>query len=259
MTRYLLGLQKGIIYGPINSRRLGASLGLNILPTQYKACPFNCVYCQYGYTRRAGHLVESDGRDMPLVNEVADALEEALEEYPAVSYITFSGNGEPTLHPDFAEIVDAVKEIRNRLAPHARVAVLSNSALVHRKKVRMALAKLDVRHMKLDAGDEETFKRFNRPRKEIKYEEIVASLMKMKDIHIQALFAGGQHGNCSDSHVERWIERIGEIKPVECHIYSIDRPIPDRKLVLIGREGLLKIKQRAEDVGTPVKIYQSCA
>ena len=129
MTRNLLQLQEGIIYGPINSRRLSSSLGLNILPTAYKACPFNCAYCQYGFTPSHGFITESDGRDLPTVEDIKVVLEDALEEYPSVAYITFSGNGEATVHPDFGAIVDAVEEIRDNFASQAKVAILSNSTV----------------------------------------------------------------------------------------------------------------------------------
>lgn len=256
MTRYLLELQEGIIYGPINSRRLGSSLGLNILPTQYKACPFNCAYCQYGFTRAPGFTTEPDNLHLPEVEEVAKALEDALDEYPTVSYITFSGNGESTLHPDFSRIIDAVREVKSRMAPDARLAILSNSALVFREHVRDALSKLDVRFMKLDVGDGRIFQRFNRPHKNIDFDDVVAGLKQIKGIIIQTLFAGGEHGNYDDSSIEKWIEKIGEINPIECHIYSIDRPSADNKLTLIDKEGLLKIKTRTEKViKIPVKVF----
>lgn len=256
MTRHLLQLQEEIIYGPVDSRRLGASLGLNILPVRYKACPFNCAYCQYGFTPPNGYIPESDGRDLPSVDEIKAALEDALEEYPSVSYITFSGNGEPTLHPDFSKIIDVVKIIKDNAAPSAKVAILSNSALVSKERVRGALSKLDVRFMKLDAGDENTFRRFNRPHKDIEYEQMVNGLKQLKDIYIQTLFAGGEHGNCDDSAVEKWIEKIGEIKPLGCHIYSLDRPSADGRLTLVDREGLLKIKERTTMLtNIPVAVF----
>ena len=256
MRRSILQLQSGIIYGPVNSRRLGSSLGINLLPTRYKVCPFNCAYCQYGFTEGIGYVASSDGQDMPTVDEVIGALEEALGEYPSVSYITFSGNGEPTLHPEFGAIVDKIKGIRNHLAPLARLAVLSNSALVGREEVRASLSRLDARFMKLDAGDEETFRRFNRPHQDIKYDDILSGLKELKDITIQALFAGGESGNFSDRSIASWIEKIYEIKPNECHIYSIERPAADRRLKLIDESGLRKIKERAESLGgIPVKIF----
>ncbi|UCD93810.1 MAG: radical SAM protein [Candidatus Zixiibacteriota bacterium] len=256
MSGDLLNLQTGLIYGPINSRRLGSSLGINLLPTTYKACPFNCAYCQYGFTSAKGYTTQSDGSDMPDIESVTATLDEALEEYPSVAYITFSGNGEPTLHPEFGRTVDEVKKSRDKLAPEAKVAILCNSSLVFKDEVREALARLDVRIMKLDAGDEGTFRRFSRPHKNVKFEAVVAGLKRLDDIIIQALFAGGEAGNYNDFSIEKWIEKIGEIRPNECHIYSIDRPSADGKLTLIDRAGLLKIKEKAEkQVGVTVKVY----
>jgi len=237
----LLGLQNGIIYGPINSRRLGASLGINLLPTGYKACPFNCAYCQYGYTPAKGYKSTWNGDDMPSSAEVFGALEEALEEYPAVSYVTFSGNGEPTLHPQFGEIVEGVKKIKEKQAPQARLAILSNAALVGRAEIREALMRLDVRFMKLDAGDKIMFRRYNRPHKDIKYDMVIDGLKQLGNITIQALFAGGEHGNYNESHIDGWAKKIAEIGPDECHIYSLDRGTPDGKLTKIEKEGIESI------------------
>ena len=257
MSKSILQLQSGIIYGPVNSRRLGSSLGINLLPIRYKACPFNCAYCQYGFTGPNGYTADSDGHDMPTVNEVIGALEEALDEYPSVSYITFSGNGEPTLHPEFGAIVDKIMGVRNHLAPQARLAILSNSALVDREEVRVSLSRLDARFMKLDAGDEETFRRFNRAHQNIKYDDILSGLKKLKNITIQALFAGGECGNFSDRSIASWIEKIIEIRPNECHIYSIERPAANNRLTLIDESGLREIKERAESLsGIPVKIFR---
>jgi len=252
----LLGLQNGIIYGPVDSRRLGSSLGINLLPTGYKACPFNCAYCQYGFTPAKGYKSTWNGEDMPSVEDVVRALEDGLDEYPAVSYVTFSGNGEPTLHPQFGAIVDEVRKVKERLAPRARLAILSNSALVTRAEILEALGRLDVCFMKLDAGDEKNFINFNRPHRDIKYSEVLEGLKKMKDITIQALFTGGEHGNGDKRHIEKWAQKIDEIRPKEVHIYSLDRGTPDGKLNRIDKDGLLNIKATAamySDV--PVHVY----
>ena len=116
---------------------------------------------------------------MPTVEDIKVVLEDALEEYPSVAYITFSGNGEATVHPDFGAIVDAVEEIRDNFASQAKVAILSNSALVHKPEVRDALSKLDTRFMKLDAGDEKTFRRFNRSHKSLDFNSIVDGLKQL--------------------------------------------------------------------------------
>ncbi|SYZ72716.1 putative Fe-S oxidoreductase [Candidatus Zixiibacteriota bacterium] len=246
MTSEPLKLKQHIIYGPVNSRRLGSSLGVNILPIRYKACPFNCRYCQYGFTGAKGHVVDIDRNEFPSPPEILLALDKAYEDYPSVAYITFSGNGEPTLHPEFPHIVEKVKEWKNSHNPEIKLAILSNSALVYKEGVRRGLTLLDERFMKLDAGDESTFLRFNRPHSDIKFDMIIEGLKGLDDIVIQALFAGGDDGNSGDYAVDRWIDMIGEIRPKECHIYSLDRPSADRTLAKVDIEGLTKIKQKTE-------------
>lgn len=256
VTSESLKLKQHIIYGPVNSRRLGSSLGLNILPTRYKACPFNCRYCQYGFTNTKGHTVNIDGAEVPSVDEIVLALEKAFDDYPSVAYITFSGNGEPTLHPEFPRIVEKVKILKNRMNPDIKLAILSNSALVYKDDVRQGLANLDERFMKLDCGEDAVFLRFNRPHPDIRFDMIMEGLKGLEDIIIQALFAGGDEGNYNDYAIDRWIDRIGEIKPRECHIYSLDRPSADRSLTKIEAEGLVKIKQKTERrAGVMVKVY----
>ncbi len=256
MSSEPLKLKKSIIYGPVNSRRLGSSLGVNLLPYAYKACPFNCAYCQYGFTGEKGNLMSAEGRDIPGVAEVAVAVRSALEEFPSISYITFSGNGEPSLHPDFERIIDEIRKVKNEVNPEIRLAILSNCALVYKDDVRRALEKLDDRYMKLDAGDEQTFQRFNRPHKDITLGMIIDGLKKLDDIVIQSLFAGGETGNYNDHSVDRWIEKIGEIKPRECHIYSLDRPSADRRLTKMSRDNLTEIKRQTEArVRVKVRVF----
>lgn len=256
MTRYLLHLQDGIIYGPINSRRLGRSLGLNILPVGFKTCSFNCIYCQYGYTKSSGFTVKPDKGELSSVGKICDALTAALGRNNEVDYVTFSGNGEATIHPEFGEIVEAVIKIVRKMAPNARTAILSNSSMVSEKNVLQALARLDCRFMKLDAGDEKTFRRFNRPCKDVKYDEVVTGLRQMDNIVIQALFAGGDKGNFNPAHIENWADRIGEIRPTECHIYSIDRPTADGRLEWLSPDSLNEIKELTEArTGIKVKVF----
>jgi len=158
--------------------------------------------------------------------------------------------------PAFAEIVDEIKKVKNKIAPQARLAILSNSALVDKEPIRLALAELDDRFMKLDTGDEETFKRYNRSHKSITFDSIVEGLKKMDSIVIQTLFTGGEHGNTSDKQISAWIEKIAEIKPLACHIYSIDRPFPDGKLEITDKAGLTRIKELTEvKTGIPIQVY----
>ena len=251
-----IALQNNIIYGPVNSRRLGKSLGVNLLPPDIKLCPFNCIYCQYGYTSPAGFALNFDREKLPSIDEVKTALIKGIETNPHISYITFSGNGEPTIHPDFPDIVDAVIEIRDKMIPTARTAILSNSAMVSDAIVVAALNKLNSRFMKLDCGDEKTFRRYNRCHKNVTFDDIISGLTNMRDIVIQSLFAGGSHGNATDENVDSWIDKIGIIKPLECHIYSLDRGPADGSLVRLDRHALNRIKDAAESrVRIPVHVF----
>ncbi len=251
----LLSLKKDIIYGPVNSRRLGRSLGINILPGNKKACPFNCVYCQYGWTEY--HATRMDGSlRLPGVEEVKKALETALinlEEPPA--FITFSGNGEPTLHPDFDDLVEGVISVRDSLAPAAQTAILSNSALVGEKSVRESLAKLDVRIMKLDCGSPLLFRRYNQPCVGVDLDRITQGLEELEDVTIQALFASGESGNLETRNIEEWIKRLKRIRPKAVQLYTLDRNSPDQTLEHANNEELSRIKSQVLEAGFSAQVY----
>jgi wyosine [tRNA(Phe)-imidazoG37] synthetase (radical SAM superfamily) len=254
----LLSLKKGIIYGPVNSRRLGRSLGINILPGGRKACPFNCVYCQYGWTMAPA--VKLTRRDkVPGPEEVGRALSEALTDADTMpAYLTFSGNGEPTLHPEIDAIIDEVINARARLAPEAKTAILSNSALLGNTKLRHSLSKLDLRIMKLDCGLSRTFEEFNRPIKGLNLEKItsgLAELSRIKPTIIQTLAAAGPHGNLSPENINAWMVRLKTIKPVSVQLYTLDRDSPDRKIWKASPEALLLLKSCLEGEGLRAQIY----
>lgn len=251
----LLELQKGIIYGPVNSRRLGESLGINILPSKSKVCAFNCVYCQYGWTKFCRAHPAHDIQ-MPSVKAVRDALEDALvrSEWPP-AYITFSGNGEPTLHPDFNHIVEEVIAARNKRASEAKTAILSNSALVTNSTVKKALAKLDFRIMKLDCGSSRTFKRYNQPAKGIDLEEITRGLAEISDVTIQTLVSSGKNGNFNPKNIKEWVERLKRIKPLFVQLYTLDRGYPAKNIKPTSREKLNKIKALVLEAGISIRIY----
>jgi wyosine [tRNA(Phe)-imidazoG37] synthetase (radical SAM superfamily) len=240
-----LGLQKGIIYGPVNSRRLGRSLGLNIMPTGSKLCPFNCIYCHYGWTTfvepdASGHL-----GDLPSALEVREALERTLARIdPTPAYITFSGNGESTVHPDFDAIVEEVVDVRDRSGIDAKVAILSNSCKVDSEEVRRALARLDVRIMKLDAGTQGVFEKINNPAPGIKLDAIVDGLRALNDVTLQSMFVQGEVTNATDENIDAWFERVAEIKPVFVQVYSLENAPAMSTLEGVPREKLEAIVER---------------
>jgi wyosine [tRNA(Phe)-imidazoG37] synthetase (radical SAM superfamily) len=251
-----LKLQEGIIYGPINSRRLGPSLGINLLPTTYKLCPFNCVYCQYGWTDAHADDASEYVDDLPTTDEVEEALESWLKRGQKIRYITFSGNGEPCLHPQFDKMVEVASKLRSKYAPHAKLAILSNSTCLGRRNVIEGLKQLNERIMKLDCGSEETFRKVNRPHNNIKYKEMVENLKNLNDIIIQSVLMDGEINNIEDEEIDKWIERLSYVKPREVQIYSIDRPSADQNLKLVRKEKLKEIAQKAEKAtGISVKVF----
>ena len=248
-------LQPGIIYGPVRSRRLGWSLGLNVSPTNYKLCSFNCVYCQYGQT--AVHTMDTADRlgDLPTPDDFRQALENILCENKEIDNITFSGNGEPTLHPQFEALVDIAKQLKEEYFPEANIGVLSNSSTVNIEKVHRALTKLNFKIMKLDAGGLSTFRKINRPCREVDYEAIVNGLKSLEKVTLQTMFVDGAIQNIGDQEVGQWMERVGEIKPIKSQIYSLHRPPAESSLQEVAAEKLWEIAARTEKIaGVPVEV-----
>ena len=251
----LLPVQPTIVYGPVRSRRLGRSLGINLLPTSAKACTFDCVYCQYGWTP-AEPPDRPTGRGLPSLAEVLAAVEGALAslaEPPA--YLTFAGNGEPTLHPAFAEIVHSVTALRDRLAPSCRTAVLSNASRLDDPRVREALAVLDVRIMKLDAGTEETFRRYNRPFATTTLASVLAGLASLGGVTVQTLLAEGPAGNCEPGEIRSWIENVVTLRPLAVQLYTLDRGCPCDAIGPVGRRLLEAIRDVLVSAGIPAEAY----
>lgn len=251
----ILELQKGIIYGPVNSRRLGRSLGINILPPGRKVCPFNCVYCQYGWTET--HVTRADMiPELPSVNAVRRALKKTLTELQTpTAYITISGNGEPTLHPEFDRIVGEVNTLRDELAPEAKTAILSNSALVSDPMIRASLSKLDMRIMKLDCGSREVFTKYNQPCPGVDIEAITEGLIQLSAVHIQTLVAGGGRGNLNPENIEEWIERLKRVNPICIQLYTLDRGYPSNQLRPASREDLNRIQEQVQKEQIAIDVF----
>lgn len=250
-------LQSGPVYGPVSSRRLGRSLGLNILPFDRKLCSFNCVYCQYGWT--GTHTL--DGRahraELPTPAEIAAALRESLSRLASdgapPAYITFSGNGEPTLHPEFDKIVDLVLKLRDELAPEARVAILSNSTTVGDEAVRRSLDRLDVRIMKLDCVEPDVFTSYNRPCCGVDVGNIIEGLKKLRTFTLQVLFT---EMNSGEKSVAGWLEVVKYLKPEEVQVYTLDRSAPLVDLKPVSKKRLEEITLRVEaEAGVRATAY----
>lgn len=248
-------LQNNIIYGPVKSRRLGSSLGINILSPEKKICNFNCVYCQYGWT----NINSNDLSDTSSFISTADVLisvEKALFALsPSPNYITLSGNGEATLHPDFDNIVEGVLILRDEFAPESKTAILSNSMGVMDQKIRNSLSKLDERIMKLDCGDEHLFKIYNRPVLPTKLDSIVLGLSLLDNVTIQTLFTVGEHGNSNEKQVDNWIDKLKVISPIDVQIYTLDRGYPSNKIYPVAFDWLHELEVKLNGAGIKSKAY----
>ncbi len=249
-----------IIFGPIKSRRLGISLGVNLLPTARKHCTFNCIYCECGWTRT--HEVE---KGFPVAGQIREALEEKLsamrKKNALLDSITFAGNGEPTIHPEFAQIVDDTLELRDQYFPDALVSVLTNSSKASDPKVAKALLKTDQPILKLDAGTDETFQQINNPRMNVSLDQILSSLEKFKGkAIIQTLFVKGTYNgqyvdNSTDEEVEKWLGHLQKIQPRLVMIYPIARSTPEESLQKIPFERLMEIARKVEALGFEAEVY----
>ena len=255
-----LSLQTGIVYGPVESRRLGLSLGINLLPTSYKLCSFNCVYCQHGWTKKGPLAPTQELADMPSLDAIATAIEAALEQLSsarkAVESITICGNGEPTLYPDLGAAIEIAKQARDRYQPQARLAILSNSSTVGSKPIRDALELLDLKIMKFDAGSEEIFRQLNHPCAPIYMGDIVAGLKELKNIILQSLFVQGRVTNADPDSVGLWVEKVREIRPLGVQVYTLEREPADER---IGKVSLATLQWIVEEVrwraGVPVDVF----
>ena len=220
-----------IVFGPIHSRRLGTSLGVNILPSKGKLCNFDCIYCECGWNKDG----VGDAR-FPVYEEVAEALEAKLAELSAqdvnVDSITFSGNGEPTMNPDFAKIVDRTLELRDRFFPQAKVSVLSNAALISRASVFDALKKVDNPIMKIDASSDALIAKINKPSGSYRLDRVIEGLRRFEGAFVlQTMFLRSDRFDTASSEaLARWMDIVRELKPREVMVYTIDRETPVKSL-----------------------------
>jgi wyosine [tRNA(Phe)-imidazoG37] synthetase (radical SAM superfamily) len=251
----VLELQRDVIYGPVNSRRLGRSLGINLLPAKRKICTFDCIYCQYGSTKAVATVPKSTG--FPPADAVMDKVREAIKDLPAPpDYLTFSGNGEPTLHPEFPEIVAGVIRLRDKACPQARVAILSNSSRLHLPEIKKAIEQLDDPIMKLDAGDPITLGRINRPAPGVTFETIMDGLASLPRLIIQSMVICGQVQNLEGEPHEAWLAALARLSPAAVQIYTAERPAAESGVELVPGDALEAVARRAsERTGVPVMAY----
>ena len=249
-------LQAGIVYGPVKSRRLGASLGVNILPDARKVCNFNCPYCQYGWTPAGARGDSVPEESWPLPDVIASAVEDALIHDGAVDRITLAGNGEPTLHPDFAEVVDRLRTVRDRRARHARLAILSNASTLDDPSVAAALLHIDERYMKLDAGDQATLRALNGSL--VPIPRIIEGLSRLNGVILQSMFTRDEHrkiDNTAPDSVDSWLDAVSRVKPTAVHIYTIDRAPAWKPLRPIPRAELDALAERVRAMGISALVF----
>ena len=240
------------IFGPVHSRRLGVSLGINLLPSDGKVCTFDCIYCECGFN--ADHRPH---RPMPTREEVREALEARLKDMkangPHPDVLTFAGNGEPTANPHFPEIIDDTLQLRDRYFPEAKVSVLSNSTMILRPEVHAALMRVDNNILKLDTVSADYIQRVDRPTGHYDLEAIIEGLKSFEGhVIIQTMFMCGQGvDNTGEEYVGPWLEAVKHIAPQQVMIYTIDRETPDSSLSKASREVLDAIRDRVIQTGIP--------
>lgn len=248
------------IFGPIHSRRLGTSLGVNLGPDDGKTCTFDCLYCEAGFNAQG-----TGSTGLPSRQHVAQALEAKLQHMHAngdpLDVITFSGNGEPTIHPDFPGIIDDVLALRDHYYPDAKVSVLSNSTRLDRPAVREALLKVDNNILKLDSAIDSTIHALDRPTSpSFTADKVISELESFGDqCIIQTMMTRGEYDgqkvdNTTEPEIEALLDAYKRIKPREVMLYSLDRQTPAQNLEKVSHDELEAVAERIRALGIPVQV-----
>ena len=248
------------IYGPIHSRRLGMSLGINLMPNDGKICSFDCLYCEAGFNAQGAGKDGVPTRET-VKRQLKRKLEEMKEQGQTLDVITFSGNGEPTLHPEFKKVVEDVLRLRTQYFPNAKVSVLSNSTMAGKPAVVDALRKVDNNILKLDSAMPRTFRLLNRPvSPNCLPEGVIADLKQfggqcvVQTIMVRGEYNGERIDNTTDDELDALLSAYLQIRPREVMLYSIDRKTPAENLEKVSKEELERIAQRFRDSGITVQV-----
>ncbi len=248
-----------IIFGPVKSRRLGLSLGVNLLPIDAKICSFNCIYCECGFNTTLKEFTMPTRENVSAMLSIK--LQEMAQSGEIPDVITFAGNGEPTLHPEFEEIIDDTIQLRDSYCPTAKVSVLSNSTRIHKPNIFSALKKVDSNILKFDSAIDRTMKLIDQPvGKHINVVWLIEQLKKFEGkLIIQTMFLRGEYqgeeiDNTTDIEVEAWLEAMQEIKPAQIMIYSIDRDTPVKNLRKVSTKELNVIASKVKERGFNVLV-----
>lgn len=256
----MTSLYHDIIFGPVRSRRLGLSLGVNLLPTESKLCSFDCIYCECGWNAEHPGARRFNRRE-DVQRLLGETLRRMVDAGTPPDVITFAGNGEPTLHPHFEAIIGDTIALRDALCPAARISVLSNATQLHREEVRRALLRADNNILKLDSAFDETVRRMNNPKNPTYTVRGVVEQMKTFDgrMILQTMFLrgvcnGAPIDNTTEEEVAAWLGLVAEIRPRQVMVYSLDRDTPCPTLEKVPRGELLAIAARVEALGIPCSV-----
>lgn len=249
-----------IVFGPVHSRRLGVSLGMNLLPTDGKLCSFNCIYCECGLNedrRTHSKLATREEVKEALIRKLTAMREERI----APDVITFAGNGEPTMHPEFAGIIEDTIATRDRFFPKTKIAVLSNSTMLHKEDVFQALNKIEDNILKLDSVLDSRIRQLNVPNTpSFTFDKLLKQLCRFKgNLIIQTMFLKGELNgepvdNTTEEEIKGWVEALKQIRPKQVMIYTIDRETPVKALRKVSKEELERIADQARKEGFEVSV-----
>ncbi len=255
----MTSLYDNIIFGPVRSRRLGLSLGVNLLPVESKLCNFDCIYCECGWN--GDHLGKRRFNSREDVREMLrEVLSKMVQDGTPPDVITFAGNGEPTMHPDFEAVIDDTIALRDELCPAAKVSVLSNATQLHREDVRRALLRVDNNILKLDSAFDATVQLVNKPvgsysvKRTVELMKLFEGQMILQTMFLRGEYLGQRVDNTTEEQVEAWLRLVKEIAPRQVMVYSLDRDTPCQTLEKVGREELQQIAARVEALGIACSV-----
>ena len=249
-----------IVFGPIHSRRMGSSLGINLLPFDGKLCNFDCIYCECGFNENFRTHTK-----LPTRQNVKEALEDKLirlkEEGTKLDVITFAGNGEPTMHPEFAGVIDDTIELRNIHCPEAKISVLTNGISVGKQSVFEALQKVENPVLKLDSAFDKTVRLIDRPNSptytvanQVKLYHKFEGNFILQTMFLKGKFEGQTIDNTTDVEVSAWLEIVKELNPREVMIYTIDRETPAKELEKVSLQVLNIIADQVKQMGVKTNV-----
>lgn len=252
-------LHPHIIYGPVKSRRLGSSLGINLLPPARKVCNYECVYCECGWSDSAARSPFPDIAD--LADELEEALKTAVRTGQFPDHLTFSGNGEPTLHPEFSEAMEVTVRLRDKLSPTSKIVLLTNGTTAGHPGIFRAMMRTDKRIVKFDAGTESMFKAVNIPVPPVTFNSQMEMIQSFGgQCIIQSMFIRGEYGgiridNTAAEEVNAWLQHLTTIKPESVMLYSLDRVPPAPGITAVNRDELSLIAGQVRSASLHCDVY----